>query len=68
MLNLDTYTLSSALLDANPLLLILTQIPLNSIIGFDFYTITDVLDSTRLMYFSLKPFKDAQEAVKQLLE
>lgn len=28
--------------------------------GFDFFTITDALDSTRLMYFDLKPFKDAQ--------
>lgn len=33
--------------------------------GFDFFTITDALDSTRLMYFDLKPFKDAQEAAKQ---
>ena len=26
--------------------------------GFQFFTMTDVLDSTRLMYFDLKPFKD----------
>ena len=32
--------------------------------GFDFFTMTDVLDSTRLMYFDLKPFRDAQESLK----
>lgn len=33
--------------------------------GFKFFTETDVNDDTRLMYFDLKPFKDAQEAAKQ---
>jgi hypothetical protein len=32
--------------------------------GFDFFTMTDVLDSTRLMYFDLKPFRDAHEMLK----
>jgi len=33
--------------------------------GFKFFTEADVYDDTRLMYFDLKPFKDAQEAAKQ---
>jgi predicted GNAT family N-acyltransferase len=32
--------------------------------GFEFFTMTDALDSTRLMYFDIKPFKDAQESLK----
>ena len=28
--------------------------------GFDYFTTLDVLDSTRLMYFDLKPFKEQQ--------
>lgn len=32
--------------------------------GFEFFTMTDALDSTRLMYFDIKPFKDAQELLK----
>lgn len=31
--------------------------------GFDFFTVTDALDSTRLMYFDLKPFKDALKKI-----
>lgn len=27
--------------------------------GFDYFTSTDVLDATRLMYFDLKPYKDS---------
>ena len=32
--------------------------------GFEFFTMTDAFDSTRLMYFDIKPFKDAQESLK----
>lgn len=31
---------------------------------FDFFTLTDTFDSTRLMYFDLKPFKDHLELEK----
>lgn len=33
--------------------------------GFDFFTKKDCKDETRLMFFDLKPFKDAQAKVKQ---
>ena len=32
--------------------------------GFDFFTMKDIKDDTRLMYFDLKPFKDAQNLIK----
>ena len=32
--------------------------------GFDFFTKRDEHEDTRLMYFDLKPFKDAQALIK----
>ena len=33
--------------------------------GFKFFTETDINDDTRLLYFDLKPFKDALETVEK---
>ena len=34
-------------------------------VGFKFFTETDINDDTRLLYFDLKPFKDALETVEK---